>query len=162
MVSFPKQLHHPSVVLRLLGQLFRLGHLHHLPQQVEGQVQGYRWVFGPPPPLHRLVPAVGEATYERSDVTNFPLQEAPRQLELLRSVEDGWGSAGIVQGGERVRVPVSQPDEILLSEALQNGARLLLLLLLLLPLLLFGVLALESGDAQGTAWALNSPTFVAR
>lgn len=36
--SFPEEFHHPSVVLRLLGQLLRPGHLHHLPEQVEGQV----------------------------------------------------------------------------------------------------------------------------
>lgn len=152
--SLPKQLHHSSVVLRLLGQLLRLGHLHHLPQQVEGQVQGDWRVLGPSSPLHGLV-TIRQAAYERPDVSNFALQEAPRLLELQRSVEEGRRRAG-VQGPcwERVRVPVSQPDEILLSQALQNGTRLLLLLL--------GVLGLGSWDAQGAAWALNSPTFVAR
>lgn len=71
--SFSEELHHSSVVLRLLGQLFRPGHLHHLPEQVKGQVQGYRWVLGPPSPLHRLFPAVSEAAYERPDVPNFTL-----------------------------------------------------------------------------------------
>jgi len=71
--SFPEELHHFSVILRLLGQLFRLGHLHHLPQQVEGQIQGYRRVLGPPSPLHRLVPVVCEAVHERTDVSNSPL-----------------------------------------------------------------------------------------
>lgn len=87
--SFSEELHHSSVVLRLLSQLFRLGHLHHLPEQVEGQIQRYRRILGPPSPLHRLFPVVSEAAYERSDVPNFALQEAPRQLELLkRSVVD--------------------------------------------------------------------------
>lgn len=71
--SFPEELHHSSVILRLLGQLFRPGHLHHLPEQVEGQIEGYRRVLGPPSPLHRLVPVVSEAAYERPDVPNFPL-----------------------------------------------------------------------------------------
>lgn len=71
--SFPEELHHSSVILRLLGQLFRPGHLHHLPEQVEGQIQGNRRVLGPPSPLHRVVPAVSEAAYERPDVPNFSL-----------------------------------------------------------------------------------------
>lgn len=71
--SFPEELHHSSVILRLLGQLLRPGHLHHLAEQVEGQIQGYRWVLGPPSPLHRPFPAVSEAAYERPDVPNFPL-----------------------------------------------------------------------------------------
>lgn len=88
--SFSEELHHSSVVLRLLSQLFRLGHLHHLPEQVEGEVQRYRRILGPPSPLHRLFPVVSEAADERPDVPNFALQEAPRQLELLqRSVVDG-------------------------------------------------------------------------
>lgn len=121
--SFSEELHHSSVVLRLLSQLFRLGHLHHLPEQVEGQVQRYRRILGPPSPLHRLFPVVSEAAYERSDVPNFALQEAPRQLELLkRSVVDVRCSAGVQGGGrERVRVPVAQSDEILLPKPLQDG-----------------------------------------
>lgn len=59
-------------------------------------------------------------------------------------------------GWERVRVPVAQSDEILLSEPLQDGAGLVLLLLELL-----GALGLGSWEAQGSARALNSPTFVA-
>lgn len=150
--SLPKQLHHPPVVLRLLRELLRLGHLHHLPQQVEGQIQRYWRLFGPPPPLHGLVPAVSQVSYERPDVANFALQETPRQLELQRSVKDGRGSPGIHgrRRGKIVRVPVAKSDEILLSEPLQYGTGLLL-----------GVLALWCGDARGTAGALNSPTFEA-